>query len=103
MTNDDEIPDDPTLTEGWRGTRTVEWAMLVPHGRRDGLFLVAPDVELATVARAVAADDSGLVASLIEGGRMRRPTPEELDGDGDRHFHFVIVQPYVFAKGPIVH
>lgn len=101
--SDDESQDVPAVRDDARGPRTVEWRMLVPHGRRDGLFLLDDDIDLAAVARAVADDDAGLVATLIEGGRMRRPTPEELDGDGDRHFQFVIVQPYVFAKGPIVH
>lgn len=104
MTSDDESQDmPPGSAAGWQEPRTVEWAMLVPHARRDGLFLVAEDVDLTRVARAVADDDAGLIGSLIEEGRMRRPTPDELDADGDRHFHFAIVQPYVFAKGPIVH
>jgi len=79
------------------------WAFLKKHNERNALFLVS-SVSLMAVGQAVAKDQKDFVVELIKDGRLRRPTPEELemwDSDGewrDYLFPFVIVQPFVFVE-----
>lgn len=77
---------------------TITWPWLRPHYQREALFLVAPELDLATVAAAVANDDTALVREWLECGTVRRPNLAEVDAweeQSQQKFSMVIVQPFV--------
>lgn len=77
---------------------TITWPWLRPHYQREGLFLVIPALDLATVAAAVASDDAGAVRGWLEQGAVRRPSVADVEGwesTPERKFKMLIVQPFV--------
>lgn len=77
------------------------WHDLKPHSERDAVFLVDENLELLDVAVKVASDEATVVGTWIQSGKIRRPTPEELEswaGEPTKGFRFVIVQPYVLIQ-----
>ncbi|MCP4445634.1 MAG: DUF2288 family protein [Myxococcales bacterium] len=79
-------------------------AELLPHLRRDALFIVRETVDMLDAAVAIAGDESRVVAALIEGGNLYKPSLAQLSDwcvDLELRFQFVILQPYVLAQ-PIV-
>jgi hypothetical protein len=81
---------------------TTEWNALAPHHQRGALFVLADEVELRDAAEAIAEDRKAEVEALVASGRLRRPTPEEVErwaAAPEAHgFRFAIVQPYIVAQ-----
>ncbi len=79
----------------------VCWRELRVHVRRDALVTVAPHLDLVSVARAVAADDTGQVEGWIVAGQVAKPTAAELkkwESALDTPFLMLIVQPYILIQ-----
>ena len=82
------------------------WPHLKKHNLRQSLFIVS-GVSLLSVAEAVSQDQKQWIAELIQNGKMRRPSPEEVlqwesaPKGKPRIFSFIIVQPFVFMEIPI--
>ena len=79
----------------------VTWHWLRPHQQRDALFCVAPELELARVGAAVAADDAAAVRGWLASGALARPTPAQLErweADPTRSLRMLIVQPFVLIQ-----
>lgn len=77
---------------------------LLPHHRRDALFIVRDDVDFLDAAMAVGGDEAGMVAEWLTDGSLYRPSLAQLSDwcvDLELRFQFVILQPYVLAQ-PIV-
>jgi len=76
-------------------------AELLPHHRRDALYIVKSDVDILDVALAIAEDRAPEVAGLIESESLYRPSLAQLSDwcvDLELRFQFVILQPYVLAQ-----
>ncbi len=79
----------------------VEWERLRPHFDRDGLILVAPDLEILEAASAVADNDAAKVGSWLESTLLTKPDAEMIaawDEEPKRLFSVLIVQPFVLFK-----
>jgi len=74
--------------------------MLRSHAERGGLLFVDPSLDLVEVALAVGEDRSEDVATWMAKDLLSRPTAEQMAADDDRDWTFVIVQPFVFVRGP---
>lgn len=78
-----------------------EWAWLAPHHARGALIVVAQDLDLAEVGVKVSTDAVAEVSGWLSEGQLARPTQEQAeswDQNPDRHFRFLIVQPYVLIQ-----
>lgn len=91
-----------TVIEGFeRDLAQVSWRELRIHLRRDAIVTVAPDLNLVTVAGAVAGDDTSAVGEWIAGGQLAKPTVAELaewETFLDKPFLMLIVQPYILIQ-----
>jgi len=78
------------------------WSMLRAHGERGALLFVDPSLDLLEVAGAVAEDRTEVVAAWMAADLLSRPTAAQMatDDDDTRQWTFVIVQPFVFVRGP---
>ena len=84
--------------------QAVAWDALAPHASRGALLVVAPELDLATVAVKVAQDDAAAVGAWVAAGRLFKPSQEMMQQwqaeEGGELFSFVIVQPYVLCQRP---
>ncbi len=74
---------------------------LLPHHRRDALFMVRKDVDILDAAVAIASDATEIVAVLIKEEKLFKPSLAQLSDwcvDRELRFQFVILQPYVLAQ-----
>lgn len=81
----------------------VEWQLLRAHAQRGALILVSSALDLVEVAACVADDDRERVSAWIEAGRVGKPNREQWarwEGQPDRRFSVLIVQPYVLVQEP---
>ncbi len=79
-------------------------ADLLPHHRRDALFIARDDVDFLDAAMAIGSDEADRVAEWLTDGSLYRPSLAQLSDwcvDLELRFQFVILQPYVLAQ-PIV-
>ena len=76
------------------------WSSLVPHARRNALFIVDAATDLVDAGVAVATDDQEKVSQWIRESTLRRPSAAEI-ASWDAHpvaFLAVIVQPFVLCR-----
>ncbi len=76
-------------------------ADLLPHHRRDALFIVRTDVDFLDAAMAIGSDEAELVVKWLTDGGLYRPSLAQLSDwcvDLELRFQFVILQPYVLAQ-----
>ncbi len=74
---------------------------LLPHHRRDALFMVRADVDILDAAVAIASDEAATVEALINEEKLFKPSLAQLSDwcvDLELRFQFVILQPYVLAQ-----
>ncbi|MFP6684176.1 MAG: DUF2288 family protein [Polyangiaceae bacterium] len=79
----------------------VFWRDLRAHAARNGLILVAADLDLEGVARAVVDDDSAKIERWLQSGLLSRPKPAQIqtwDAALDTPFRSVVVQPFALAQ-----
>ncbi len=79
----------------------AEWSILRPHSQRNALFVVSPTLDLMTVARAVASDDTARVSEWLSSGSLARPTASQIaewDAAPSRTFEAIVVAPYVLMR-----
>lgn len=92
-----------TREEFERDLAEVCWRELRIHLRRDALVTVAPDLDIVSVATAVAADDTVQVEGWIAAGRVAKPTATQLkqwESALDTSFLMLIVQPHILIQTP---
>ncbi len=91
-----------TVKEGFeRDLAQVSWRELRIHLRRDALVTAAGELDLVTIATAVAADDTSQVEAWIAAGQLTKPTAAALDAWEkalDKPFRMLIVQPYILVQ-----
>ncbi|MEH2415874.1 DUF2288 domain-containing protein [Nostoc sp.] len=79
----------------------AEWEWLIPHVQRDAVILVAPELKLLDVGVAIASDNIPSVQQWIDEQLITKPTivqVGEWNGERDKRFHTLIVQPYVLVQ-----
>ncbi len=84
-----------------RDLAEVCWRELKIHLKRDALITVAAELDIITVAEAVAADDKECVAAWIEGERLGKPSREQLtcwEKTQEKPFRMLIVQPFILIQ-----
>ncbi len=80
-----------------RAIDSVEWKELSPHVQRDGVVVVTHPLTLIDVGMKLAEDDS----SWLEQKLVGKPSSEQLEswnGEPQRKFRFLIIQPYVLVQ-----
>ncbi|WP_129574306.1 MULTISPECIES: DUF2288 domain-containing protein [Sorangium] len=81
----------------------VFWTDLRAHVARDGIILVAADLDLLDVGEAVAANDAAKVQAWIAAGKLTKPTAEDLTRwplQLDLRFLSLVVAPFVLVRRP---
>lgn len=80
----------------------ASWPMLKDHHKRGAVFVVGNDLDLSTVADAIARDDVSQVKIWLDNGQFKKLDDDQTktfsDNPVDYFVHFVIVQPYVLIK-----
>ncbi len=79
----------------------VPWKDLRIHLKRDAIIIVADELDLVTVAVAVAEDQKTTVEGWISAGQMVKPTAEQLDAweaELEKPFRLLIVQPFILVQ-----
>ena len=84
-----------------RDLAEVCWKDLRIHLQRDALITLAEDLDLVSVATAVARDDKFQVEAWISAGQLSKPSAEQLDSweqELEKPFRMLIVQPYILIQ-----
>lgn len=84
-----------------RDLAEVDWRELRVHLQRDAIILVSQDLDLIEAAVAVADDDKALVEEWVNGGKIGKPSKEQLDAWEnalDKPFRMLIVQPFILIQ-----
>lgn len=79
----------------------VPWKDLRIHLQRDSIIIVADELDLVSVAVAVAEDDKTKVEGWIAAGQMVKPTVEQVDAwekELEKLFRLLIVQPFILLQ-----
>jgi hypothetical protein len=79
----------------------AEWQWLKPHLERGGLITVAAALDLAEAGERIAADDTQQVAEWVNGGKVGKPTTEEItawDTEPAKKFLMLVISPYVLIQ-----
>ncbi|WP_243372154.1 DUF2288 domain-containing protein [Geotalea sp. SG265] len=84
----------------------AEWGWLRAHLERDGLILIAADMDLAEAGWRIATDDADTVGGWIASGKIGKPSAAQIaawDGDKGRQFQMLIVSPYILIQDKALH
>lgn len=79
----------------------ARWDWLMPHAKRDALFVVSEKLNLLDVGVAIANDDVLSVQHWISNEQIHKPYPEELAAwnvNSGQRFSALIVQPFVLVQ-----
>ncbi len=91
----------PTREELTLAVDEAEWGWLRAHLEREGLIVVAHDLDIVDVGVKIASDDTAAVSDWIAAGKLARPSAEEIaawDGNRGKRFLSLIVSPYVLIQ-----
>lgn len=81
----------------------AEWEWLIPHVQRDSVLVVANELDLLDVGVALASDNVSSVQHWISEQLIQKPSQNQLsdwNGDRQRRFNTLIVQPFVLVQEP---
>jgi hypothetical protein len=79
----------------------ISWQDLQAHAKRDAIIVINNELELSTVAAAIAEDDTTSVQGWIGEEVIAKPTAQQLtdwNQTPDKQFVALIVQPFVVVK-----
>lgn len=82
----------------------ISWQDLQDHARRDAIIVVKEELELSTVAMAIAEDNTTLVQGWIADQSIAKPTSTQLttwNSTPQKQFTTLIVQPFVIVQETI--
>jgi len=83
----------------------VPWKDLRIHLQRDAIIIVAAELDLVTVALAVAKDEKTQVEGWIAAGQLVKPTADQAEAwesELEKPFRMLIVQPFILVQ-PVSH
>lgn len=79
----------------------AEWGWLRAHLERDGLIVIAADLDLAEAGWRIANDDTSVISGWIESGKVGKPSSAQIaawDADQGKNFQMLIVSPYILIQ-----
>lgn len=79
----------------------AEWDWLIPHAQKDVVILVANGLDLLDVGEAIANDHIPTVQNWIDEQLLTKPSSVQLgewNGDPQRRFDALIIEPYVLIQ-----
>jgi hypothetical protein len=79
----------------------IAWHDLQAHAKRDAIIVINNELELSTVAAAIAEDDTTSVQGWIGEEAIAKPTAQQLtdwNQTPEKQFVALIVQPFVVVK-----
>ena len=79
----------------------VPWKDLRIHLQRDAIVIVDDELDLISVAVAVAEDNKSKVETWIGSGQLVKPTAEQAkcwEGELEKPFRVLIVQPFILVQ-----
>jgi len=79
----------------------ADWSCLRAHLERGGLIVVAPDLDLLSVAMCVAGDDALSIQRWISAGKLAKPSETQIrawNADTSTLFSMLITSPYVLIQ-----
>lgn len=91
----------PTREELAATVDEAAWDWLRAHLERGGLIVVARELDIVDAGVKIAADDTAAVGGWIVGGKLAKPSPEQVaawDRDREKRFLCLIVSPYVLIQ-----
>jgi len=84
-----------------RDLAEVTWRELKIHLQRDSVIIFSAEIDLIEAAVAVADDDKNRVESWLAAGQLGKPTDQQLkgwEGEADKLFRMLIVQPFILIQ-----
>ena len=91
----------PTREEMALAVDETEWGWLRAHLERDGLIIVAQDLDIVDVGQKIAADNAAAISGWIAAGKLAKPSAEDISswgGTREKRFLSLIVSPYVLIQ-----
>jgi hypothetical protein len=79
----------------------ISWKELQVHAKRDAIIVIKDELELSTVAVAIAEDNTTSVQKWIGEEAIAKPTAQQLtdwNQNPEKQFVALIVQPFVVVK-----
>jgi hypothetical protein len=79
----------------------IAWSDLQAHAKRDAIIVINNELELTTVAAAIAEDNTISVQTWIGEEAIAKPTAQQLtdwNQTPEKQFVALIVQPFVVVK-----
>lgn len=84
----------------------AEWTWLKSHAQRDGLIVIAPDLDILDAGYSISEDDKARVQAWIQSGKISKPTAQQIalwDKTPTKRFMSLVVQPYVLIQELLLH
>ncbi|MBE9230517.1 DUF2288 domain-containing protein [Cuspidothrix issatschenkoi LEGE 03284] len=79
----------------------AEWEWLIPHVQKDGVIVVAKNLDLLDVGEAIAGDNIPSVQRWIDEQLLAKPTIDQVGEwnlNRTKRFNALIVEPYVLIQ-----
>jgi hypothetical protein len=79
----------------------AEWEWLIPHVQKDGVIVVARNLDLLDVGEAIAGDNIPSVQRWIDEQLLAKPTIDQVGEwnlNRTKRFNALIVEPYVLIQ-----
>jgi hypothetical protein len=79
----------------------AEWEWLIPHVQKDGVIVVAKNLDLLDVGEAIAGDNIPSVQRWINEQLLAKPTIDQVGEwnlNRTKRFNALIVEPYVLIQ-----
>ena len=80
---------------------SVCWQEILPHAKRDAVFVIDKRLDLLEVAEAIALDNASLVSNWIAKQLIAKPSSTQLtvwNNHPETQFTTAIVQPFVIIQ-----
>lgn len=79
----------------------ISWQEILPHAKRDAVFVIDERLDLLEVAEAIALDKTSLVSNWIAEQLIAKPSSTQLthwNNHPETQFTTAIVQPFVIIQ-----
>lgn len=80
---------------------SISWQEILPHAKRDAVFVIDERLDLLEVAEAIALDNTSLVSNWIAQQSIAKPSSTQLNhwnNNPETQFTTAIVQPFVIIQ-----
>jgi hypothetical protein len=91
----------PTREELALAVDLTEWGSLKAHLQRDGLIVVAGELDLTEAGFHVAADNPAAIKGWIDAGKLAKPSIEQIaewNAVKGKKFRMLIISPYILIQ-----